>query len=252
DIDKNKMAYATITEETPLYDDKSGRQVGTTKDQIDQTLRIKKAIKIDTSRYFLLADKKENVLGYVNETGVAVKTSPAGIFHQEESYIVTPTQNFHWLKDFEGNAQLSSRLDQGRTYQSRGYYQHYDGEKYLSIFSNKGEWLGFIKESNTTPAEKVSKKMQDVQKYLDQENFSEDFGIYVLSLADGSVAQKNGKTSFQAASTGKLPILYYTQKMIDENKIDPKQKYEYVDAINKMKIFSYQLDGAGVLQNHEF
>ena len=251
-IDKNKMAYATITKETPLYDEKTGRKVNNTNTKIDQTLRIKKAIKIETSRYFLLADKKEKILGYVSEDGVALKNSPAGVFHQEEKYIVTPNKKFHWFNDFEGNSKLSNKLEEGKTYQSRGYYQHYDGQKYLSIFSNKGEWLGFIKENVTKPAEKVSKKMKKVQEYLDKENFSKDFGIYVLSLADGSVAQKNGNEPFRAASTGKLPILYYTQKMIDDKKIDPKKEYEYVDAINKMKIFSYQPDGAGVLQNHEF
>lgn len=94
-------------------------------------------------------------------------------------------------------------------------------------------------------------KMAKVQQLLDEEYNEEGYGIYVESLVDESSASMNGNRLFFAASTGKLPALYYTQKMFDEKKIDPNKKFPYVDDINEVEDYSYMRDGAGVLQDEE-
>lgn len=244
--------YASILKQSPVYDPETGEKIGTTKSIIERTFHIQEVRSLNEKHYYLLADNSQKVLGYVSEQALSLETSPAGAFHKREKYIETPTQSFHWLRDFTGDSTLSQKEQRQRVYRSSGYYRHLNGQVYLSLYDNKKQWLGYLNEASTTPAVAAAEKIRTVQDYLDKTITSDDFGIYVLSLADGSVAEKNGDQVFQAASTGKLPILYYTQKMIDEGQIDPDQEFEYIDAINEMPIFSYMPDGAGVLQNHDF
>lgn len=107
--------------------------------------------------------------------------------------------------------------------------------------------------TKTSTAKKTTqqKKLAEVQRLLDENYQSENFGIYVMSLDDQSSASINADVIFDAASTGKLPVLYYTQKLINENQLDPATTYPYIDEINQMPM-SYMRGGAGMLQSHSF
>ena len=99
-----------------------------------------------------------------------------------------------------------------------------------------------LKENNQ------SEKMKKVQSLLNSKYSSSRYGIYVESMGDQSTASINANKRFTAASTGKLPAIYYTQKQINAGKIKPTAKYLYTDAINNMKN-AYMRGGAGILQS---
>ncbi|ANZ96031.1 hypothetical protein BFC19_11840 [Brochothrix thermosphacta] len=140
----------------------------------------------------------------------------------------------------------------------------YKGSRYVGTTAkNKGHAVK-ITESAITPKgvfykvnglgwlPKISikeddKKMEKVQKLLNSKYRSPNYGIYVRRLSDGKTATMHGNTNFTAASTGKLPAIYYTQKMINSGKIKYSSRYENKRAINNMPL-SYQPWGAGVLQ----
>lgn len=102
---------------------------------------------------------------------------------------------------------------------------------------------------DSTPA-KPSRvaEFEKVQEYINREYNNQNYGIFVMSLTDESTAQVNGNTRFVAASTGKLPVLYYTQKRILEGAVDGDQLHRYSDAINQIP-HAYMRGGAGILQN---
>ena len=93
-------------------------------------------------------------------------------------------------------------------------------------------------------------KYAQVQRLLNKKYNHKNLGIYVYSLKDGSSASINGDKKFHSASTGKLPILLYTQKLINEKKIDPNKKYPYTDKFNNKKRnkFYYIRGGTGILR----
>ena len=91
--------------------------------------------------------------------------------------------------------------------------------------------------------------MAKVQSLLDEKYDDPDIGVFVKSLTTEKEAGIHANETFTAASTGKLPIIYYTQKMISEKKIDPEKKFKNdTSKINEMPL-SYQQEGAGILQN---
>lgn len=91
--------------------------------------------------------------------------------------------------------------------------------------------------------------MAKVQSLLDDEYEDPDIGVFVKSLVTGKEAGIHANEMFTAASTGKLPIIYYTQKMISDEKIDPEKTFKNdTSKINEMDL-SYQQEGAGILQD---
>lgn len=94
-------------------------------------------------------------------------------------------------------------------------------------------------------------KYKQVQNLLDRKYSSSNFGIFVKSINSNSSAGVFPDTRFTAASTGKLPAIYYTQKRYNNKTLNPNTKYLYTDAINQMNE-SYGRGGAGILQNKPF
>lgn len=94
-------------------------------------------------------------------------------------------------------------------------------------------------------------KYKQVQNLLDRKYRSGNYGIYVKSLKSNVSAGVFQDTRYTAASTGKLPAIYYTQKRFNNGSLNPNTKYLYTDAINQMNE-SYGRGGAGILQNKPF
>ena len=94
-------------------------------------------------------------------------------------------------------------------------------------------------------------KYKKVQNLLDTKYRSGNYSVYVKSLKSGSSAGIYQDTRYTAASTGKLPAIYYTQKRYNDKSLNPNTKFVYNDSINQMKE-SYGRGGAGILQNKPF
>lgn len=90
-------------------------------------------------------------------------------------------------------------------------------------------------------------KMQKVQTMLNKKYKSQNYGIYIQwADSDKYSANINGSTTYVAASTGKLPAIYYTQKLLNEKKINLKTNWKYVSGVNSFK-GAYSPWGAGVM-----
>ena len=114
-----------------------------------------------------------------------------------------------------------------------------------------GEIMSDKKFSFRKELEENSKKYNEVQKLLDRKYRSGNYGIYVKSLKSGASAGVFQDTRYTAASTGKLPAIYYTQKRYNNKSLNPNTQFLYTDAINQMNE-SYGRGGAGILQNKPF
>lgn len=89
-------------------------------------------------------------------------------------------------------------------------------------------------------------KMTRVQDLLNRKYNSGNYGIYVKSVGNERVAGINMNTEFIAASTGKLPGIYYTQKLLNEGRLQMNNQWNYNGNVNSFKGV-YSPWGAGIL-----
>ncbi|WP_326716771.1 serine hydrolase [Vagococcus jeotgali] len=203
----------------------------------------------NTSTYAALTDSTGTFYGYINDDALKTVSDPQGEYYHYGKYVTISSSSTNLWRDFNWNVKQPASKIVNQTFQARGIYYHVNGEAYFSVYDNKGVWQGYL---NANATSLTAEKMKKVQKLLDNKYRTPNMGIYVMSLVDGSTASVNGSQSFVAASTGKLPAMYYSQKMINDKRIDPNKKYKYTDAINQMPYYSYQRDGAGILQGKPY
>src|SRR5699024_4584661 len=102
------------------------------------------------SRYLSLYDNKGKWVGYINGTGTELdKNNGAGNYHSYGKYVTIKTKNYEIWQDFKWVYRDSSANYHGQVLQARGYYNHYNGNRYLSLYDNKGKWVGYINENGT-------------------------------------------------------------------------------------------------------
>ena len=199
------------------------------------------------STYYSLYDNKNKWQGYINATGVKVAGGKQGIWQKGGQKVILTKQNWDLWSNFNWTPKAKSNNYRSKLFTAQGYYQHFNGSRYLSLYDGNGKWYGYINSSATRVEASTKSKIKRVQGLLNRKYRSGNYGIYVTSLIDGETAQINGSKTFMGASTGKLPVLYYTQKMINEKKVNPNKLYTYTDQINRMT-YSYMRGGAGILQ----
>jgi hypothetical protein len=100
------------------------------------------------SRYLTLYDNNGNWAGYTNENNVAVANGPQGIY-QADSKQVTVTNDQYMWQNFSWQKRTTNAAKKNHTYQARGYYYHYNGSRYLTLYNNQGTWMGYVNENNT-------------------------------------------------------------------------------------------------------
>ncbi|MGL9730210.1 serine hydrolase [Enterococcus sp. DIV0756] len=100
--------------------------------------------------------------------------------------------------------------------------------------------------STANAFKKQVSKIPQVQNLLNKKYRNGSYGIYVLDLKANQTAAINGTTNFTAASTAKLPNIYYTQKLINEGKVSLNRQLQYTSRVNGFP-GAYLPAGAGIL-----
>ncbi|MFC6347936.1 serine hydrolase [Vagococcus carniphilus] len=239
--------YVTVTKNNySLWRNFNWKSLGSSNQAYHQTLLARgKYQHFNGDTYYSLFDRNNKWYGYINANGTSVADGPQGIYQSYGKKVTISKKNYSMWSNFSWKKRHNTSSFMNQTMLARGKYQHFNGSTYLSLYGGNNKWYGYLNEEATSmDAEKLAR----VQKMLNSKYSSPNFGIYVSSLADNSNASVNGNKIFTAASTGKLPAMYYTQKMINQKKLDPNRKYLYTDAINQMPVYSYMRGGAGILQ----
>lgn len=113
---------------------------------------------------------------------------------------------------------------------------------YYEVNFNGGH-KGWV-DSNSLSLE--SPKMLQVQELLNRKYNDPKYSIYVKQLKDSFTVGVNQNQKMYAASLSKLPILYWTQKRLNEGKATLNDKLPYIPAINTFK-GSFEAGGTGTL-----
>lgn len=243
--------YVTITSKNyDLWQNFSWKSKNKSKILIGQTLYAKGRYQhFNGSTFLSLYDNHDRWLGYLNQSAVSVAPGKQGSY-QSYGQTITITKNYDLWQNFAWQKKESGQHYYNQLLTARGKYQHFNGSTYLSLYTAKGKWIGYINQNGVKHANSQKEKLKKVQNLLNAST-NDKMSVYVMSLVDGETASRNSTMNVHPASTGKLPALYYTQKMILEKKLDANKKYTYTDAINRMP-YSYMRGGAGILQGKKF
>ncbi|MGO2083928.1 serine hydrolase [Vagococcus sp.] len=201
--------------------------------------------------YYSLYDGKGKWQGYINAQATQLTTGAQGSYQPFWKEVKITNKNYQFWQGFDWQSKGKTSEVYQRVLMARGKYQHFNGSIYYSVYDNKGKWYGYLNTGATMIYTGQAEKMKKVQTLLNQRYSSSNLGVYIVSLEDGSSASRYSTRQMTAASTGKLPAMYYTQKMINEKRLNPYQKFRYTNAINQMPL-SYQSGGAGIMQGKAF
>ncbi len=116
--------------------------------------------------YYSLYDGQGNWQGYVDSIDVTVAEGKQGTWKKADKYVrisknnYTIWQNFNWIK----KNNTSNLMD--KTLQVRGYYNHFNGSVYYSLFDGQGKWQGYVNKNAVTETKNKQGDWIKTSKYV--------------------------------------------------------------------------------------
>lgn len=98
--------------------------------------------------YYSLFDNKGNWYGYLNANATK-KVKAQGNYIKDGSHVKISKINYSTWSNFNWKFRNKTNNINGKTFQARGRYQHFNGSTYYSLFDNKGNWYGYLNASAT-------------------------------------------------------------------------------------------------------
>lgn len=102
---------------------------------------------INGQRYLSIYDKDNKWIGYLNSSAATYTDSQFGDFHSQVKKVKVVKKGYNiWQDKYFKKSNLASDNVIGKTYTSKGYYDLFDGSRYLSLYDNNDQWIGYIRE----------------------------------------------------------------------------------------------------------
>lgn len=97
------------------------------------------------NQYLSLYNYDDKWLGYVDARDVTVYDDQAGPYHSDPKYVTIWKNNYTlWRNlDFDAKKGKSDSIYQ-KTLLAKGYYDHFNGERYLTLYDKDNQWYGYI------------------------------------------------------------------------------------------------------------
>ncbi|MFC0276981.1 C39 family peptidase [Enterococcus devriesei] len=143
--------YITVTKnDWTIWKDFNFNSGSSTKNLYQRTYRVTGWYRhFNGSKYLSVYDNKGTWQGYLNEGAAQVINGQGGKWNGTNQYITVTKNDWTIWKDFNFNSGSSTKNLYQRTYRVTGWYRHFNGSKYLSIYDNKGTWQGYLNEEGT-------------------------------------------------------------------------------------------------------
>ncbi|MFY8331283.1 polysaccharide deacetylase family protein [Vagococcus carniphilus] len=117
-------------------------------------------------KYLSLYDNKDNWLGYINANGTTIAEGAQGSYYSYNKFVTIKSKNYDFWNSFKWSKRGSSSSVVNQTFKARGIYYHFNGSKYLSVYDNKGKWLGYINQNAASVAKGPQGSYQNFNKYV--------------------------------------------------------------------------------------
>jgi hypothetical protein len=70
-----------------------------------------------------------------------------GKYHAYNKYVTIQSPNYDIWQNFNWDKRTHSSKYKGKTVLAKGYYDHFNGARYLSLYETNGHWIGYINET---------------------------------------------------------------------------------------------------------
>ncbi|MGX7025777.1 MucBP domain-containing protein [Vagococcus hydrophili] len=98
--------------------------------------------------YYSLYDNKGKWQGYVDSKAGTV-TKAEGSYVSSSKYVIVSVKGYDVYSNFDWKVVTNSTKLLGNTYNAKGYYQHFNGYTYYSLYDGD-KWIGYINSNAVT------------------------------------------------------------------------------------------------------
>lgn len=111
----------------------------------DQVIHLKYYYKYQGKNIYSAYDKNDKWIGYFTADTLSETTSPGGNYHSLGKYVSVKKDNYTLWKDLNFSKKKGNSKDIYRhTVKAKGYYKHFNGSTYYSLYDKDNNWLGYI------------------------------------------------------------------------------------------------------------
>lgn len=146
--------YLTImNNDAPLYSDiKLGKIKQNSQKLYQRTYHAKRYYMINGKKYYSLYDNNDKWMGYINEIYLSdsAKHDKGGEYIKYNKYISITKDNYTIWNNFNFSKKRNNTKNlYQKTYLAKGYYNHFNGSRYLSLYDENNNWIGYLNEKAT-------------------------------------------------------------------------------------------------------
>ena len=160
--------YVTVTKSNwTIWKDFNFKQGSSTKTLYQRTYRVTGWYRhFNGSKYLSVYDNNGKWQGYLNEDGAQVVNNQGGKWNYTNQYITVTKDNWTIWKDFDFKNGISTKNMYLKTYKVTGWYRHFNGSKYLSVYDNNGKWQGYLNEGGAQVVSNQGGKWNSTNQYI--------------------------------------------------------------------------------------
>ncbi len=160
--------YVTvIKKEGILWQEIDVIQNGTTASLVNQTFHVKEKIKTADGRVFVsLENNAGKKIGYVEESIVKLGGGKEGAWLARNEYVQVTKKNYPIWQNFGWKEKSNTTKYYNKTLQVKGYYEHFNGSTYYSLYDGNGAWQGYVNQAAVTTVSSRQGNFIGTNKYV--------------------------------------------------------------------------------------
>ena len=117
----------------------------------DETLHAKGVYShLNGNKYFSIYNKDNKWLGYVEEKNVSIAAGKQGLWRQMDEYVSVTKKNYSIWQNFGWKEKNNTTNLFNQTLHVKGYYNHFNGSIYYSLYDGNGNWKGYVNKNAVT------------------------------------------------------------------------------------------------------
>ncbi|MDT2848748.1 C39 family peptidase [Vagococcus carniphilus] len=147
----NNQFVALKDKSVPIYRNFSWEMKKVPNTIFDETLHVKVIYRhFNGKTYYSLYDNKNNWHGYVEDKDVNIGDGRQGPWLKLDKYVTVSKKNYSLWGSFNWKEKNNTSNLMNKTVHAQGYYRHFNGSIYYSLYDNNGTWLGYVNKNAVT------------------------------------------------------------------------------------------------------
>ncbi|MEG0254019.1 hypothetical protein [Vagococcus sp.] len=151
---KNNEFVALKDQSVSIYSNFSWEIKKVAETIFEETLHAKEVYHhFNGKTYYSLFDNKNNWQGYVEDKDVKIGDGRQGPWLKLDKYVTISKKNYSIWANFSWTEKNNTTNLINKTVHAQGYYRHFNGSVYYSLFDGSGTWLGYVNKNAVTETE---------------------------------------------------------------------------------------------------